>query len=377
VRQAKLFGIAAIGAATLAVGPRPAIADGCDLLVAAFGNNKIMRYDGRDGSLVGTFVAPGSGGLSSPHGMTWGPDGHLYVASFGNGAVMRYDGATGDPLRGPDGAVGSAQFVTPGSGGLTQSAGVAFGPDGNLYVSSLNGDRVLRYDGATGAFIGQFVPTGSGGLNGGEFVRFDDNGDLFVAGFTSHAVYRYDGKTGDPKPGPDGAAGTAEFVTPGSGGLVQPHGIEFENGKLYVTSFVNSRVIRYDATDGSFDEVVVTSGEGGISSSHAVAFGPAGDLYAVGFGTGAVLRYDADGVFVEQFVDAGVGSLVQPADLLFFRACACPADVTKDGAVNTGDLVALLAAWGPCESCIEDINHDGTVDTGDLVELLAAWGDCS
>ena len=65
MRQAKLFGIAAIGAATLLVGPRPAIADGCDLLVAAFGNSKIMRYDGRDGSLVGTFVAPGSGGLSS------------------------------------------------------------------------------------------------------------------------------------------------------------------------------------------------------------------------------------------------------------------------------------------------------------------------
>ena len=68
---------------------------------------------------------------------------------------MRYNGTTGA-------FVGA--FVSTGSGGLDRPAGLIFGPDGNLYVSSQNNDAVLRYNGATGAFIDAFVPTGSGGL---------------------------------------------------------------------------------------------------------------------------------------------------------------------------------------------------------------------
>src|SRR3954447_14839238 len=51
-------------------------------------------------------------------------------------------------------------FVAAGSGGLTDPDGMAFGHDGNLYVSSLFTHQVLRYDGRTGAFLGPLV-TGS------------------------------------------------------------------------------------------------------------------------------------------------------------------------------------------------------------------------
>jgi hypothetical protein len=37
--------------------------------------------------------------------------------------------------------------------------------DGNLYVDSRVTRRVLRFDGATGAFLGTFVPQSTGGLN--------------------------------------------------------------------------------------------------------------------------------------------------------------------------------------------------------------------
>lgn len=50
------------------------------------------------------------------------------------------------------------------------------------------------------------------------------------------------------------------------------------------------------------------------------------------------------------------------------------ADVDCSGAVNTVDLLALLAAWGPCDGCIFDLDGDGEVSTVDLLLLLGEWG---
>jgi polyhydroxybutyrate depolymerase len=58
------------------------------------------------------------------------------------------------------------------------------------------------------------------------------------------------------------------------------------------------------------------------------------------------------------------------------KPAACPADIDGNGTVDTADLLALLAAWGPCGKCPEDVDGTGTVDTADLLELLAAWGPC-
>ena len=53
----------------------------------------------------------------------------------------------------------------------------------------------------------------------------------------------------------------------------------------------------------------------------------------------------------------------------------CTGDFDNSGAVDTGDLLALLAAWGT-EDPNFDLDMSGTVDTGDLLALLAAWGTC-
>ncbi len=53
----------------------------------------------------------------------------------------------------------------------------------------------------------------------------------------------------------------------------------------------------------------------------------------------------------------------------------CPADLDDSGAVDFGDVLAVLEAWGN-PGGPEDLDDSGTVDFGDLLIVLAAWGPC-
>lgn len=122
------------------------------LLVASFYNSRVVRYSFRSYQPE-IFVTSGSGGLNGASKITCGPDGNLYVSSQNDDRVRRFDGATGAFID---------IFVTAGSGGLNVPVGLGFGPDGNLYVASAANHSVMRYDGVTGAFVDVFVPNGSG-----------------------------------------------------------------------------------------------------------------------------------------------------------------------------------------------------------------------
>ena len=55
----------------------------------------------------------------------------------------------------------------------------------------------------------------------------------------------------------------------------------------------------------------------------------------------------------------------------------CESDINDDDVVNVSDLLAVIAAWGPCSgSCPEDIDGDGSVNVSDLLAVIAAWGPC-
>jgi streptogramin lyase len=224
------------------VGPSdPIIGPDGNLYVSDAPSSKVLRYDRNTGAYLGDFVTAGSGGLNGDNGIVF-RDGYLYVASAGTHSIKRYDATTGAYL---------GDFVPPDSGGLHRPHGIIFGPDGNLYVNSADDDSVMRYDGTTGAPLpapGQtgaiFVPPHSGGLlnNWGQLV-FGPDGNLYVSGLGTNTVLRYDGTTG---------AFLGAFVPAGSGGLLMPEGLAFgPDGNLYVVSRTNS-VLRYDGSSGAF-----------------------------------------------------------------------------------------------------------------------------
>jgi WD40 repeat protein len=214
--------------------------------------------------------------LAIPFDLIFGADGHVYVSCPASSGVHRFDGVTGFPL---------GFFVSGGSGGLTTPRGLAFGPNGNLFVASATGE-LLEYDGTTGAFIGVFVDTTGNG-----------------------------------------------------GGALDPYGLLFHGGSLFVASFFPSEVKQFDATTGAFVQTFVSSGAGGLSGPTNLAFGPDGDLYVTSYGDDAVRRYDGgDGSFVEVFVASGSGGLSGPIDLEF----------APEPTATTALASGALLLWGLC-----------------------------
>jgi predicted outer membrane repeat protein len=47
-----------------------------------------------------------------------------------------------------------------------------------------------------------------------------------------------------------------------------------------------------------------------------------------------------------------------------------------DGFTNIGDLLAVIAGWGPCDQCNADVNNDDVVNITDLLAVIAGWGAC-
>lgn len=115
-----------------------------DLLFTEQTGNRIRRITSAGGAIWSTaLVAP----HTSPTGVALGPSGDLYVTSGGNNAVYRYNATTGALI---------GLFVSPGSGGLSSPRGMMFLPGGDLLVCSFSTNQILRYNGTTGAFVGQW-----------------------------------------------------------------------------------------------------------------------------------------------------------------------------------------------------------------------------
>ncbi len=276
------------------------------VLVANSRGDNIVAY-GADGALLGDFIPPGRGGLDDPDTMIIGPDHQLYVTSgseLASSAVLRFDARTGAFLD-----------VFASGHGLHRPYGLAFGPDGRLYVASFLGDEIVRFDARTGAFLDVFARGDGrpGGLNGPNSLVFGPDGALYVSTEGSVAgqfpglpseVLRFDVATGahrvfvaQPKP------------SPSSMGFVSLLGLAFgpdcrcarhDRCDLFVSDFAND-VRRYRAATGALAQQLDTNYTRTLPSNNftgGLSFDRRGRLFVAGFdrqaegNPGALLRFD-------------------------------------------------------------------------------------
>ncbi|NER31907.1 MAG: hypothetical protein F6J89_30955, partial [Symploca sp. SIO1C4] len=95
-------------------------------------------------------------------------------------------------------------------------------------------------------------------------------------------------------------------------------GLPAEASTLFVGSFENDAVLRYDTETGEFIDTFVNSGSGGLDGPVALTFGPDDNFYVISILTDSVLRYDGQtGEFIDSFVSSGSGGLDSPQDLTF------------------------------------------------------------
>jgi len=121
-------------------------------------NNRLIRYDGVTGNFDGILAQGGL--LSNPADIKRGADGRLYIASALQDRIAVYD-TTNSTM---NSFVQDPTFKAP--------VGLAFGPDGDLFVASFTRNKVVRVNHATHLVIGDYIAEQSGGLNGPQFLTF-------------------------------------------------------------------------------------------------------------------------------------------------------------------------------------------------------------
>jgi DNA-binding beta-propeller fold protein YncE len=268
------------------------------LLLSGFNSDAVHTYRLRDGAPRGSVSVPGA------QSIVRGPDGLLYVCAEKIDEVWRLDPATGAFV---DAFVrDAAETPEDESGPLDGPTAAVFGPGGDLYVASFENDRILRYDGASGAYLGEFVTANLGGLNGPDAgTKFGPDGMLYVPSFFNDRVLRYH---------PDGTF-ESEFVAFREGDVRRPRDLVWHQGEWYVASSGTSRIVRFDAA-GEFVDVFCT-----VSQPYSLAFNADdGHLYVVSLLNDTVRKFDGvTGAALVRVVESGSGGVLGAVYLYFMR----------------------------------------------------------
>ena len=320
---------AALGVAALTGIMRPVLAT--DVLVADRLSNSVYRYS-ETGELLGTVLTDNQN-IFQAVGLALSPDlTNLYVSSFQNGRVMRYD---------YDYESGTANNPVPFATGLSGPNAILFNSGGDtVYVSNLGGIGVWRFniDGSSAGPPLKFpqppMPSGQDfrQLSG---LAFAPNGNLLVGAFKDYpaqqkgAVLEW-----------NGVDSTLEFLVDPAPSLDGASGLLVHEDHLYVTGMFASNIQRFNLDDGEHDPSFSVTG---LEFPQGLMAAPNGDGFLAGVlgvanGQGRIAHYDFNGNLIGDgvFASHGGGGFTE-ATALIAVPDRLPGDFNNNGAVDAAD----------------------------------------
>jgi len=369
---------------------------GGNLFVASRANDRVLAYDDATFAFLGVY-AQTTDPFDQPIGLAYGPSGSptLKMGAY-NSDLIRVAGATLTDtvfsggtysagrsatvgLDGPGSGTGLQYGCNPGSGTgapfLHEDLAILFRapppPGADLEVVYKRTDQDECYnEGDTVIFE---IKVQNNGRDAATSVTVDDqlpDGLMYVSSVASQGAYNpligiwtignlavdqmetlFITLTIDAGTASDLGRFREEFVVadnPPVGRLIDPEDIEFgPDGNYYVSSFGRNQVLRYDPA-GTFIDIFVPSGSGGLAGAAGMAFF-GGDLYVASSTTNQILRYQGPagpdpGDFVAVHIENATATPLFPDGL--FR----PLDLVFDGtgrAYVTSSLNSQVRRYSP------------------------------
>ena len=268
---------------------------------------------------------PSRTSLWGPTGIAVNPnDGTLYVADSGNNRVLRYPRPVNQGGRiAPDVVLGQVDFTSAlsaavNAASLNAPAGVAIGPNGDLFVADSGNNRVLEFPAGAGSGASAVRVFGQPGMTiavrptqvsvqtlaAPQGVAVDPAGNLYVADAGANRVLIFPNTQNAPVAGMAAAfvIGQASFGTSGSGNFKTPTDVGVDSsGSIYVADNGNNRVLIYPS-------LVFLPLSGGTPT------GVVGQPSA----TGVAANYDSpDGLATAEGLYSPVGIYVDRQDTLY------------------------------------------------------------
>ena len=187
--------------------------------------------------------------LRAPHSIVFAPDGRLLICDIGNHRIRRVDPATGviETFAGTGAREPTPDGATLAGTPLNGPRAMALDPDGNLYLALREGNAIYRIDlknetlhhvAGTGeqGYTGDGGPARAATLAGPKGLAYAPDGTLYIADTENHVIRRIDIATGIISTAVGtGERGDGPEPEPRRCRMNRPHGIWVdEAGALYV-----------------------------------------------------------------------------------------------------------------------------------------------
>ena len=323
----------------------PRINMSAPMVATSYFDGAMYEFDSGTGRLEQTLIAPTAqttqyvpaGVLNGPAGIAVGPDGNLYISSQDGNQILRYNLTTdtldSTPFISSTVLQNYVHTVADPSNPEAQfgPAGLAFGPDGNLYVllngteadtdsdgqvvrfNILNNNGVLSYNTSS-------TPTEVG--SGGMFLPSDltfgtapgDTNNLYVTDTVDDVIDKITNAT-------SGSSSQGLFFNGASVGMEFPTSLSWSaDGNLYVVDEgvkdAQGTVWRINAAGTSAQRVIAQNGELFDQFPNGIAFNGQGSMLIANLGSvagpptalnGSIMQFNTDGTYL-QTLDGNPGN---------------------------------------------------------------------